>query len=205
MFTGLVEGTGRLRRFRPVHRGIRWWIEPELSPFELKVGDSVALDGVCLTVEALEGALFQVYLSPETLRVTKFHAGLPVGYRVNLERPLRAADRLGGHLVTGHVDTVGVLRGQKTLPEGQEWTVEVPPTYLRYLVPKGSVAVDGVSLTVNRVQGSRFTVFLIPHTLEVTNLGDRRPGDPLNLEFDLVAKYVESLLAPYARGLQTKE
>ncbi len=205
MFTGLVEGTGRLRRVQPVHRGIRWWVQPEVPDFALQVGDSVALDGVCLTVESLDNTGFQVYLSPETLHVSKFHAGMSPGYRVNLERPLRLADRLGGHLVTGHVDTTGILRAQRNLLEGQEWSIEVPREFLRYLVPKGSVALDGVSLTVNRVEGTQFTVFLIPHTLQVTNLKDRRIGDRVNLEFDLIAKYVESLLAPYSGGHQAKE
>ncbi len=197
MFTGLVEGTGRLIRRQPVRQGLRWWIRPEVPGFTVAVGDSVAVDGVCLTVEALQDRDFQVYLSPETLRITKFGQRIEPGYRVNLERPLRPTDRLGGHLVTGHVDAVGRVVQRQTLPEGQEWTVEVPPEFQKYLVPKGSVALDGVSLTVNRVLSHRFTVFLIPHTLQVTNLGDRRPGDPVNLEFDLVAKYVEALLAPY--------
>ncbi len=205
MFTGLVEGTGRVVRVRPEGSGLRWWVHPELPEFHLSVGDSVALDGVCVTVEALDPQGFQVFLSPETLRVTKFGRHRQPGYRVNLERPLRPTDRLGGHLVTGHVDTVGFLRQQRALPEGQEWTIEVPPGFEKYLVPKGSVALDGVSLTVNRVQGRRFTVFLIPHTLRVTNLADRHVGDPVNLEFDLVAKYVETLLAPYQQGPLRKE
>ncbi|NPB04528.1 MAG: riboflavin synthase [Thermotogae bacterium] len=194
MFSGIVEGRARIEEVIPVDRGKRVvWRFPE--GVELEVGQSVALDGACLTVEEIleEAALF--YLSDETLRRTKFSQVLIPGYISNYERALKIGDRIDGHIVLGHVDGVARLVSVKDLgEEGLEWTLEVPSGLAKYVAPKGSVALDGTSLTVNSVSDFRFTVRLIPHTLKITALGLRGEGDPLNFEVDVVARYVERLM-----------
>ena len=196
MFTGLVEGLGFIRKIALKGGGLVLSIEPPFSLEDVRIGDSVAINGACLTVVALEGQRFEVEVSPETLRRTTL-GELRAGDRVNLERALRLGDRLGGHLVTGHVDGIGrvVYREHK----GNFWFFRIwaPPEVSRYLVEKGSVAVDGVSLTVNKVLGEEFELAVIPHTASLTTLGFRKVGSRVNLEADLLAKYVEKFLAPY--------
>jgi riboflavin synthase len=194
MFTGIIEDTGRIKVIRPFGRGKRVTLASNMKE-RINPGESIAVDGVCFTVEEVKGSDFEIYISEETLRVTKFGKMLRVGMRVNLERSLVYGDRLGGHIVTGHIDSVG--RISKIIPHSGSalWEIElVQRDYMKYLVKKGSVAVDGVSLTVNDISERGFSVQLIPYTLERTNFLDRRVGDLVNLEFDLLGKYIESIL-----------
>lgn len=169
---------------------------------ELDVGGSVAVSGACLTAVSVDRAAgeFEVELSPETLSRTKL-GSLKAGEQVNLELPLRLSDRLGGHLVQGHVDTVGEVVSIEPQGEFQLFTFRVDPGYDHLIVEKGSIAVDGVSLTPFNVDAGRFDVAIIPHTLRVTTLGLLRSGDKVNIEFDLMAKYVEKMLRPLREGV----
>jgi riboflavin synthase len=193
MFTGLIEDVGVLRGRTPLEAGVRLEIESALAG-SLQVGDSLATNGVCLTVTAREGGLVCADVSPQTLRVTALGALFP-GARVNLERPLRADARLGGHFVQGHVDATGEIAG--SAPEGDFYrvTVTFPRDLAPYFIPKGSVAVDGISLTVAELRPDSFDVQIIPHTWAHTTLSTSRVGDPVNLECDLIGKYVVRLAA----------
>jgi riboflavin synthase len=199
MFTGLVEELGRLRASTRTDDGARLAFDAPLVSSGAAVGDSVAVNGCCLTVVELGEGWWAADAVAETLSRTNLGA-LAVGDAANFERPVRLEDHLGGHLVQGHVDAVGVV-----IDPAPDLRVQVPSGLLRYLVPKGSITVDGVSLTVVDVFGDGFSVALIPHTIAVTTFADRRPGDRVNLEADVVAKYVERLLAagvdsPYVVG-----
>jgi riboflavin synthase len=194
MFTGLVETMGEVAAFSPEGPGARLTIQSPLIADGLKHGDSVAVNGCCLTVVATDNELFQFEAGSETLKRTNL-GKLARGHQVNLERSLKAGDRLGGHFVTGHIDGLGTVR--KRIQEGQWWFYhfETPPTLIHHLASKGSIAVDGVSLTVVDVDETSFSVALIPHTLAMTTLGQRQEGDTVNLETDILAKYVERQLA----------
>jgi riboflavin synthase len=198
MFTGIVEGTGTVAVLAVAGdgSGARLEIEAPFMTGDLHLGESVAVNGCCLTVAEATGAGFAADLVAETLRRTAL-GGLAAGDQVNLERPMALGGRLGGHLVQGHVDGVARVLDRQPVGEGEEVRIELPPDLERYVVEKGSVAVDGVSLTVAGVGPGWFAVALVPHTLEVTTLGRRRPGDPVQLEVDVVAKYVERLVAPF--------
>jgi riboflavin synthase len=212
MFTGIVEGTGTVVALTRSGSGdgARLEVDAPWPPDELAVGDSVAVDGCCLTVVARTPGGFAADLVAETLRRTAL-GRLATGTRVNLERPLALGGRLGGHLVQGHVDGVGRVLGRRPVgPEGsgepqggapvrqgEEVRVALPGDLARYVVEKGSIAVDGVSLTVTAAGPDWFAVALVPHTLAATTLGERRPGDPVHLEVDVVAKYVERLVQPW--------
>jgi riboflavin synthase len=197
MFTGIVERTGTVTAAE--RRGDVLRVRIGVSGLGgLVTGSSIAVNGCCLTAVEVDGAGFTCELTEETLRRTAFGDRLRASVRVNLERPMRADGRFDGHIVQGHVDGVGRVRELRRTGEAGELTVECPPALERYLVAKGSVAVDGISLTVVDLQESAFTVALIPYTLEETNLRDARAGDPVNVEVDVIAKYVERLLA--ARG-----
>jgi riboflavin synthase len=198
MFTGIVEGTGTVVALTRsgTGDGARLEVDAPWPPGELAVGDSVAVDGCCLTVVARTPGGFAADLVAETLRRTAL-GRLTKGARVNLERPLALGGRLGGHLVQGHVDGVGRVLERRTAGESTELRVELPEDLARYVVEKGSIAVDGVSLTVAAVGPDWFTVALVPHTLAATTLGGRGPGDPVHLEVDVVAKYVERLVRPW--------
>ncbi len=195
MFTGIVLRTGRIVAATPQGDGLRLTVDTGTPAFtDLAIGDSVAVSGCCLTVIAQRGTLLDFDVSRETLRCT---AGLDGPGEVNLELALRLSDRLGGHLMTGHVDGVGVVHAFAAVaddPHGS-WLLEIdaPASLARFIAAKGSVAVQGVSLTVNTVDGVRFAVNLIPHTLEVTSLKALVPGVKVNLEIDLVARYVARL------------
>jgi riboflavin synthase len=195
MFTGIVEGTGTVAALAAAAdgSGARLQVEVPWLAGQLEPGESVAVNGCCLTVAEATAAGFAADLVAETLRRTAL-GGLAAGARVNLERPVALGGRLGGHLVQGHVDGVARVLDRKPVGEGGEVRVELPPDLERYVVEKGSIAVDGVSLTVAGVGPGWLTVALVPHTLEVTTLGDRRPGDPVQLEVDVVAKYIERLV-----------
>ena len=193
MFTGLVQEMGTVRSIVRSNGGARLEVGTPLAA-ELAQGDSVLVNGVCLTATAASRDAFGADLAPETLRRSTLGT-LADGDSVNLELALRAADRLGGHIVQGHVDAVAEVRSAS--PEGEVW-LDVPGELMRYVVEKGSVTLDGVSLTVAGVDGQGFSVALIPETLARTTLKDAKPGRRVNLEVDVLAKYVEKMITPYA-------
>jgi riboflavin synthase len=197
VFTGLVEEAGRVAEVRLTDAGARLVIAAAGVVTDLALGDSVAVNGACLTAVEVTPGGFAVDCVAETLRRTTLGELAP-GDRVNLERPMRLGDRLDGHLVQGHVDGVGTVRSVRAEGEGAVLEVAPPALLLRYVVEKGSICVDGVSLTVAQRLSDAFTVALIPHTMAITTLGPQALGRPVNLEVDVVAKYVESLAAPYA-------
>lgn len=199
MFTGIVEETGAIERLESRHDVLVVGIRARRVLEELPPGGSIAVNGCCLTAVSTNDTGFACELTAETLRRTAFDERLRPGVRVNLERPMRASGRFDGHIVQGHVDGLGTVRELKRLGASAELTVALPAALERYLVEKGSVAVDGVSLTVASLGPGVFTVALIPYTLSETNLADRRPGDKVGLEADVIAKYVERLLAQQER------
>jgi riboflavin synthase len=192
MFTGIVEELGEIVAIEPLGDSARLAIRGPLVTEDAAHGASIAVNGVCLTVADLKEDVFTADVMKETLDRSSLGAAEP-GSRVNLERPVRLADRLGGHLVQGHVDGVGEILSREP---GERWDVveiSLPPALARYVVDKGSITVDGISLTVVEAAANRFTISLIPTTLAVTTLGIKGPGDPVNLEVDVIAKYVERL------------
>jgi riboflavin synthase len=195
MFTGLVETTGGVKDISPAGMGARLVIAADLAA-ELSVGESVAVDGVCLTVVERGSDWWAADLSPTTTAVTTLGQLRP-GQRVNLERPLRLGDRVGGHLVTGHVDHVGTVRGRTDLGDARQIWFTVPESGRVFLVERGSIAVAGVSLTIVAVDGEGFSVTLIPQTLTVTTLSHLAPGHPVNIEYDVMAKYLRRWAAPW--------
>ncbi len=194
MFTGIILGKGRVVEKRPAGGGMLFTVEADFDLPDPEEGESIAVNGVCLTAKQISGRRFTVDVSPESLQRTTL-GDLGFGSLVNLERALRLSDRLGGHLVSGHVD--GVATVENVLPEGDfiRFTFGLPPGVDRYIIEKGSIAVNGISLTVNQCSGKSFSVAVIPHTLQVTTLGRVSKGDKVNIEVDLIGKYVEKLLA----------
>ena len=198
MFTGIITAVGRIAEAAPSAGGQKLRIEAGGLPLEdMALGDSIAVSGVCLTVVALHEGAFEVDVSQETLSCA---AGFERGAPVNLEKALRLADRLGGHLVSGHVDARGTVERFEAAGDNRLLEVSVPPELGKYIARKGSVTVDGVSLTVNSVEAAAFTVNLIPHTLAHTNLGRLVPGAFVNIEIDLLARYVERMFDADSRG-----
>jgi riboflavin synthase len=194
VFTGLVEDVGRLVDIVASADARELVVAPSAIPLaELALGESIAVDGVCLTVTAIDAESFRVLAGPETLARTTL-GGHALEATVNLERALRASDRLGGHIVSGHVDAVGNVIAKAPLGPGLELRFGAPAAALRYVVEKGSICVDGISLTVNSVDAESFTVALIPHTITATTLGQKPVGARVNLETDIIGKYVEKLL-----------
>ena len=194
MFTGLIQGVGRLRALEPRGGDVRIHIDAGSLPFtDVAMGESIAVNGVCLTVVAFDARSFAADASTETLALTTLGA-LREGQPLNLERALQAQDRLGGHLVSGHVDGVGRVLDVHEDARAQRWRFSVPKALAKYVAKKGSICVDGVSLTVNAVDAESFDVALIPHTVSHTAFAETRVGDAVNLEIDLVARYVERLL-----------
>jgi riboflavin synthase len=192
MFTGIVTAVGRVAAITPSAGGVRARIDAgALLLDDVAIGDSIAVNGACLTVVSKTEHTFDVDLSSETLAcVVAFEPNAPV----NLEKALRLADRLGGHLVSGHVDGIGVVERVTPIGDNRALAISVPEALARYIARKGSIAVDGVSLTVNEVSGNAFTVNLIPHTLASTSFDRLRLGARVNIEIDLVARYTERLL-----------
>ena len=195
MFTGIIEELGTVERVTRGRVSAVIAIRAEHILSDLKIGDSVAVNGVCLTATGLTGHGFTADVMHETLDRSAL-AGLGPGSRVNLERAMAANGRFGGHIVAGHVDGVGTIAAIEKDDNAIWFTITAPAQVLRYVVEKGSIAIDGISLTVARVETDRFDVSVIPHTAAVTLLGQRRTGDRVNLESDLVGKYVERLLRP---------
>jgi riboflavin synthase len=195
VFTGIVRERGTVAAIEGGADGVRLRVEAPATAAQAAIGDSVAINGVCLTVTARNGASLSFDAVPETISRTAL-ARLGAGSRVNVEPALRAGEPLGGHYVQGHVDGVGSVRSLEPEGDGVRLTVEAPPELLRYCVEKGSIAVEGVSLTVAALGDDAFDIALIPHTLAETTLADLEPGDPVNLEVDVLAKYVERLVRP---------
>ena len=195
MFTGIIEGVGRLAALDIRGGDARLSIEAGSLPFDdVRLGESIAVNGVCLTVVAFNAKYFEADASNETLSLTTLGLLKP-GALVNLERAMRPTDRLGGHLVSGHVDGVGKVLGITPDARAQRWRFAAPQALMRYIAKKGSICVDGVSLTVNEVDDEGFEVALIPHTVVHTAFAQAAIGDAVNLEIDLVARYVERLLS----------
>jgi riboflavin synthase len=197
MFTGLVEATGKITALESQGPGMRIVVNAGDLADGVEIGDSIANNGCCLTVIEANGPYLAFEAGPETLSKTSL-GGKQVGDSVNLERSLQVGDRLGGHLVTGHVDARGILDERTDDEEWSTFWFQVPETLIRQMAPKGSITVEGVSLTLVDVEADRFCVALIPHTLEVTTLGGLQPGDTVNLETDLLAKYVEQQLSAWS-------
>lgn len=196
MFTGIISAVGEIVERTPLADGVRLTIAaPAGYLADVGIGDSIAHNGVCLTVVAIEGERYRVDVSRETLNCT---TGLDDLGEVNLEKALRLADRLGGHLVSGHVDGVGEVLRFAPVGESHELVIRAPQALAKYIAAKGSIAVDGVSLTTNRIANADFSINLIPHTVAVTTLRRLRPGSRVNLEIDLIARYVERMLNPGA-------
>ena len=194
MFTGIIEGVGRIAVLEARGGDVRLRVEVGTLPFDtVQLGESIAVNGVCLTVVEFDAGSFAADASNETLSLTTL-GRLQVGAPVNLERAMRPTDRLGGHLVSGHVDGVGRVLAIVDDARAQRWRFAAPAALLRYVAKKGSICVDGVSLTVNEVDADGFEVALIPHTVSHTAFAQTRVGDTVNLEIDLVARYVERLL-----------
>ena len=195
MFSGIIAAIGRITTLTPRNDGaatVRLTIEAgALGLDDVAIGDSIACNGVCLTVVDLRDSAFSVDVSPETLSCT---VGLAAPGAVNLEKALRLADRLGGHLVSGHVDGLGKVLGFDALGDNRLLVIRAPAALARYIARKGSITVNGVSLTTNTVEGADFSINLIPHTLTATTLGALKAGDAVNLEVDLIARYVERML-----------
>jgi riboflavin synthase len=194
MFTGIIEEMGTVSSFRRAGGSARLTITASTVLEGTALGDSICVNGVCLTVVATERTEFSADVAVETLKVTNL-GELSAGKRVNLERALQLSARIGGHLVSGHVDAVGRIRERRE--EGNGWRIffDAPESVLRYVIRKGSIAIDGISLTVADVDGAGFSVAMIPHTAKLTTLGSKTAGDSVNLESDIIGKYVERLLA----------
>jgi riboflavin synthase len=195
MFTGIVEEVGRVAQIEQRGENRRITVTAQHAPKELQSGDSVAVSGVCLTALDIKPESFCADLAPETWARTSF-SRIHEGALVNLELPMKADGRFGGHIVQGHVDGVGKLIAFERIAESENWWlhIELPENVEKYTVYKGSISIEGISLTVAQLEGNRCTVAIIPHTVEATNLHSLKPGDPVNLEADLIAKYVEKMM-----------
>ncbi len=193
MFTGIIEGLGVIRSTRQVSGGMRISIDTGFDLGDTRIGDSIAVNGVCLTATSVSEKHFDADASPETMTKTTL-GDLKIGTRVNLERALRFTDRLGGHLVTGHIDGTGIIRDKQKAGNALIFTFGVNADLSAYMVSKGSVAIDGISLTINRCGRDFFEVSIIPHTAGMTTLGFRRAGDVVNIETDIIGKYVNHFL-----------
>lgn len=193
MFTGIIEELGVVQSLRQSSHSAQLRISAPLVVSDLKAGDSIAVNGICLTVTAFDSTSFTVDVMPETMQRTNLRE-LKTGSKVNLERALRLSDRLGGHLVSGHVDGVGTICSRMRQDIAVVLGISFPPELGKYLVPKGSIAIDGTSLTIVTVEARHFSVSLIPHTRGITTLGHKNIGDTVNLEVDLIARYLEKLV-----------
>src|SRR6266704_3638711 len=201
MFTGIIEEVGRVSGIRQRGELRRITIAADKTPKELRTGDSVAVSGVCLTAVDVKPGCFAADLAPETWVRTSF-SHIREGVLVNLELPMKADGRFGGHIVQGHVDGVGKLIALERIADSENWwlRIEIPPEIERYTVSKGSICIEGISLTVAKLEGNCCTVAIIPHTVKTTNLKSLRAGDPVNLEADVIAKYVEKMLRERSGG-----
>jgi riboflavin synthase len=206
MFTGIVEEVGRITGIEQRGENRRITVSAENAPKELQTGNSVSVSGVCLTALDIKPGSFCADLAPETWVRTSF-SRIHEGGLVNLELPMKADGRFGGHIVQGHVDGVGKLTAFERIAESENWWlhIELPDDVAKYTVYKGSISIEGISLTVAQLQNNRCTIAIIPHTVEMTNLHSLKPGDPVNLEADLIAKYVEKMMKGDAESSLTVE
>lgn len=195
MFTGIIEGKGKLIAKRSIGGGMAFDIDAGFEITDPEEGESIAVNGVCLTAYNIQGSRFSADVSPETLSRTRLGV-LASGGIVNLERALRLSDRLGGHLVSGHIDCVATVSSRKDVGDYTLFSFSLPSEHGRYIIEKGSITIDGISLTVNSCGADNFSVSIIPHTLKVTTLGTLKPGSKVNIEVDIIGKYVEKLLSP---------
>jgi riboflavin synthase len=200
MFTGLIQETGQIASLKCLSGKTRITVNAKTIPSELKLGDSVAVSGVCLTAVEIERHRFSCDLAEETLKRTSL-GNLRQGSWVNLELPTRPQERLGGHVVQGHVDGVGKLLALEKIKGGEDWrmTTEIPDELSRYVVPQGSITVEGISLTVAQIRSNHIEIAIIPHTYQATNLYTLKPGSPVNIEADVLAKYAEKLMKAKTR------
>lgn len=203
MFTGIIEEIGTIKQIIRGNEAIILEVEAKKVLEDVKLGDSIAVNGVCLTVTTYSANRFSVDVMPETVRATSLQA-LQAGSHVNLERAMIANGRFGGHFVSGHVDGTGTIQDKKRVANAVYYTISVPDDLSRYLMLKGSVTVDGTSLTIFGVSDNNFTISLIPHTLNETILGGKGKGDTVNIEVDMLAKYMDHLLKHDERGPSTK-
>ncbi|MCK5783927.1 MAG: riboflavin synthase [Desulfobacterales bacterium] len=204
MFTGIIEGSGTIIGIRSSGQGRQFTLQADFAPDKTGIGDSIAVSGACLTAVKIDGKRFQVDVAPETLSKTTFDKA-KIGDRVNLERALRLSDRLDGHLVTGHIDGMGTINNRKTLGNAIIITIGVPDSLSYYMIQKGSVAVDGISLTINDCRSDNFDVSIIPHTAMLTTIGFKKIGDPVNIETDIIGKYVERFITKRPDGNNEKQ
>jgi riboflavin synthase len=193
MFTGIILGKGTVAEKRSSGSGMIFSLETDFDLTDPEEGESIAVNGVCLTAKNISARKFTVDVSPESLERTNL-GQLKVGSKVNLERALRLSDRLGGHMVSGHVDAASTVLEKHQMGDFFQFTFEVPAGLSKYIIEKGSIAIDGTSLTVNSCDDKTFSIVVIPHTLEVTLLGSVKEGDSVNIEVDLIGKYVEKML-----------
>jgi riboflavin synthase len=193
MFTGIIEGLGTVSGIQSVGQGKRLSITSDISLDQSKTGDSISVSGACLTAVAINGSRFEADVSPETVARTTF-GQIKVGDRLNLERAMRLSDRIDGHLVTGHIDGTGVIRQTKMTDNAFIVTIDIPEPLLRYMIKKGSVAIDGISLTINMCHPESIELTVIPHTARFTTIGLKKRGDLVNIETDMIGKYVERFI-----------
>jgi len=194
MFTGIVEELAQIKSIEPKSKGIRYAISAEVVIDDLKIGDSISVNGVCLTIVKRRKDSFSIDLVEETLNKSNL-GELKVGNFVNLERAMKVSDRLGGHIVQGHVETLGVILEKQMQDEEAIISVGLDPEWMRFCIPKGSITLDGVSLTIARINGNIIEIALIPHTLENTTLGIKGKSETLNIETDIIGKYIDRLLS----------
>jgi len=193
MFTGIIEGLGEIKRISPFGKGKRIKVETSFLLRDSQLGESISVNGVCLTATKINESSFDADISPETLSRTTL-GSLRVGEKVNLERALCLGSRLGGHLVSGHIDCVGEIKEKKDLGDFLLFRISIPKKFSKYIIEKGSIAIDGISLTVNSCNIGEFSVAIIPHTASLTTMGFKSNGDKVNIEFDVIGKYIEKLL-----------
>ena len=194
MFTGIIEGLGTIAGIRSSGQGKRLTVEADFSLDQTKIGDSISVSGACLTAVKIDGKRFEVDVSPETLQITTFGQA-KVGERLNIERALRLSDRIDGHLVSGHIDGVGIVKKRESLSNAIIVTIGVDESLTQYMIAKGSVAMDGISLTINARESDNFSVSVIPHTAQLTTIGFKNKSDRVNIETDMIGKYVERFIS----------
>ncbi len=204
MFTGIIEGLGTIVEIRPSGLGKHVTIDADFVLDQTKTGDSIAVSGACLTAVTINGKRFEVDVAPETLSKSTFGSA-KTGDRVNLERALRLSDRLDGHLVSGHLDGTGIIKDKKILGNAIIVTIGVPESLSCYMIKKGSVAVDGISLTINNCGPKSFELSIIPHTAKLTTIGFKKTGDHVNIETDMIGKYIERFMANRSEAGSDKE
>ncbi len=206
MFTGIIEGVGVITAIRHGDGDIAIDVNTGVSVIDPKTGESVALDGVCLTVVNAKGSILSFDISVETIARSAF-GKVKVGDKLNIERALRMGDRLGGHMVSGHVDCLGIFKRAIPSGDGYEVEIELPEEGMKYVIAKGSISISGISLTVAKKLAKGITIAVIPHTWEVTSLGGLSPGSPVNIEYDMIGKYVENFIQAFdnSGGSITKE